>query len=213
MEAIRYWIEKGDASSAAAQLYSELAQTCSDYELAAARCLQARLNQGGMAGDRWACLAGMMMITTRGLNQDEVLEDVENQKAQWKLENGNRMPRNKPLPWYVFDTHTAVGKFAISVFAKHKMKEFTGLTKDRFDWIWFDLESAKVPKKLMKTMHLHSEAEPGLIDNMWWPCQVQMDLPFGPYDAKQVVQLWKKQMQPEIESIVNWCIKRRAEGK
>jgi len=185
-------------------------QKVEEYRMRAARMLHSRMFQGGMYDDRMACLAGMVLVNNRpGFDPKTVKQDIADGLKRYKVAGGKK-PKKKELPWYVFDMHTAAGKFASSVFMKHKAKDFPGLTKDKFEWIWFDLESAKVPKSLMKVKKFSLKAQPTAIENMWWGVQVKRDLPFGDYSALDVVRLWRTKMRPELKSIVNWCLEKRS---
>lgn len=213
MDSFRFWFGADkDPSEIIEDRYDAFIDDCqlTDYEMAAMKVLRGRVHQGGMLDDRKACLACMLLIASRGLDEQEAKKQVEWGVARWVRNSKRNKPRTVNLPWYVFDMHTAAGKFASSVFMKRKGKEYVGLTKDKFENIWFSFESALIPKDLVKVVP-YTREKLTAYDNMWWPIQLKLELPFGGYKPKGVKHLWDSGMRDEVRSIVRWCLDKRAE--
>jgi len=211
----RLWLNMDDDPSQIVEdLYEELLKKrkLTSYEHAALRLLKSRVYQGGMVDDRKACLACMLLLVYRGLDEKKAKEQIKWGVRRWTRNSKRKKPRTVNLPWYVFDMHTAIGKFAEAVFMKNKAKEYKGLDKQKFEDVWFNLESALIPDDLIRLVP-YTEEKLTATDSMWWPLLVELELPFGGYTAKGVRYLWKAEMRKEVKAIVNWCANRRSEGK
>jgi len=183
----------------------------SSYEKAAARLYRQRTTQGGMMGDRWACLGGMVMVKMRGLKKTAVQDAMEEGMRRHFEQNGRRKPRIINLPWYVMDMHTAVGKFAMSVHLKRFAEKYPGLDRDKLDAVWFLMESVYSPPDQMTYQKYDRRKKLTPVDNMWFVKNMQLELPFGDYSAKEVSELWKSKMRKQLSSLVEWCAQKRAE--
>ena len=215
MSDFRFWFERDeDPTEIVEDMFDGLVKErkLTDYEMAAMKLLKGRIYQGGMLDDRKACLACMLLIVSRGLDEAEAKKMVTWGVKRWVKNSKRAKPRTVNLPWYVFDMHTAAGKFASAVFMKKRGKEYVGLTKKKFEDTWFAFESALIPKDLVKVVP-YTEGPLTSYDSMWWPMQVKLEVPFGGYTAKGVKELWDNHMREEIRNIVKWCLARRDEEK
>lgn len=179
------------------------------YELDAARLMKTRTRAGGMVGDKQACLVTMVLIAMRRLDRDAVKDIV---KASTNVTIPK--PHTVNLPWYCFDMHTMVGKWASSIFMKRtapRLKLDEELSKEKFEDIWFYFESAVVPIKDLKLVAFSMDRKLHFTESMWWGEIIKQSVPFGKKTAKEVKALWDSKLKREIESLVNWCLEKRAE--
>ena len=178
------------------------------YELDAAKLMKFRTRTGGMAGDKQACMVAMILIAIRRLDKKQIKELVSA-----SVNISIKKPRTVNLPWYCFDMHTLVGKWASSIFMKRAAPrlELDDLTKEKFEDIWFYFESAVIPIKDLKLVSFSPTQELLPTESMWWGEIIKQTVPFGENSAKEVKGLWDSKMKREIESIVNWCLEKRGE--
>ena len=182
------------------------------YEVRAINCLKERIFKGGMEGDKSFCLAGMILITLRGLDADEVKKQVAHDVKVYKEKNG-AIPKTINLPWYVFDKHTQLGKMAFRIFMKRKAAQ-AGIPDEDVLWrLWFFSESAKTPAYLLKIQDFDAveEGRATVFDSIYWIPELNEQLPFDNYTPKQAKRIWDEEIAKEISNIINWCIEKRAE--
>lgn len=211
LSSIRYWLNiDGDPAHVVEDLYDELKKKrrLSSYENDALKVLKSRVYQGGMMGDRQACLACMILVVSRRLNEKEIKKQIGWGVKRWNRLSKHKKPRTINLPWYVFDMHTAIGKFALSVFMKKS--KYPGLDRGKFDDIWFDLESAWIPEDLYREAK-YTTGKVSATESMWWPILMDIELRFGGYKPEGVRHLWKSEMKKKIKNIVLWCAQKRSE--
>lgn len=213
MEEMLFWkgvLDETGMASASDELMQDIRDgrygDKSEYELNAVRISKHRANSGGMAGDKTACFATMLLIAMRGLKQDDVEDYISDSLKKKKIA---RQPRTVELPWYVFDMHTTIGKMAMSIFMKHHAEKFD-IDKDGLDGLWFCLESAKIPPEDLPLVKYSDDAKPTAFESMWWPLAVRDEIQFADNSAKQAKALWDSKIGTEIQSIVNWCIEKRS---
>lgn len=180
----------------------------SEYELAGIQTLADRVPKGGMLGDRHGCLTSMLLIAHRGINEKEIVSDVDQRASEWRDEH-KRKPRKVDLPWYVFDMHTQAGKIALGIFMRnHAKKKWPDLDKDRFSKIWFSFSSGKMSRKI--TNYIDVTSAPTCFDTMWWIPFLRGYSRLAGHTAKEVSNVWRLSMESEIESCVNWILNKRA---
>jgi hypothetical protein len=180
----------------------------SEYEKNAMDALLRRTKMGGMMGDRFICLSSMMLLYLRGLDEDEVLGNLKVNAAEWKERSGRSKPETVDLPWYAFDFHTQAGKIACNIFMKHSASKYN-ISRGTFMSLWFFLESAKMPRYLLKIPKNYEE-ELTAFDSAWW-------VPYVSYmvgadkgrNAKESVELWKNSIRDDIKGAVNWILEKR----
>jgi hypothetical protein len=219
MEEMVLWyhmaLESGDEEmlSVSEDLYSTCYQMreFSEYEKKGLDALLRRTKMGGMLGDRQICLSGIILLTFRGINKDEVLDDIKVNAEKWKKEVGGSKPQMVELPWYVFDMHTQAGKIATSIFMKHSSERYH-IQYEEFLRVWFFLESAKTPKHLIKVKKPEAE-EVDAFDSIWWLPFVSQEIKFKDYSPKAVVNIWKTKMRDDIKGAVFWILDKREKNK
>ena len=214
LKEMRFWlgVAGDDPAAAAVELFDEMkADGRSEYELAAAGLMKSRMYQGGMVSDKWCCLAAMVLIKCRGLVEEDCLAKMEEGARRHLSKHGSDKPRTIELPWWTLDSHTAIGKFALAVFMKRLGPKFKGMDKDKFDWIWFMMESAQIPDDQVDYVKLTKKIEPTPFQSIWWPELVKDMIRYGEWTPKQVAAIWRKNMREEIKNIVRWCANKREE--
>ncbi len=148
-------IEETDPSFVAADTYQQYAQTITDeYTLQALAMMRKRAHQGGLLGDKWLCIAAMVILGNRPLSRDTLLS-VE--KARIKALNRHHTTffpvKTINLPWYVFDIHTGAGKRAKQLFFERALNRKYGIrTESEYDLATFYLVSAFVPENLKESI-------------------------------------------------------------
>jgi len=161
---------------------------------------------GGMMGDRLICLTSLLLLSMRGLDKKEVDADVKANAMLWKKETGRSKPRIVDLPWYAFDMHTQAGKIAFNIFMKQGGEKY-GLDELSFRSLWFFMESAKVPKHLIRLPP--TEWSLTAFDSVWWLPYVGFRLNIPGHTAKEAARLWKEQVREDIKGAVNWILEKR----
>lgn len=220
LQEMRLWLSRSEEPTEVANDLSRRIETdyrdLSKYEKAAVEVLRRRAGQGGMLGDRWACVACMILIVLRGLDEADVQRDVEKGLKRWLAEKG-RKPKEytqETLPKeylpVMFDSHTAAGKMAISVYMKNKGHKFKWLTKENLADIWFIFQGAWVPEEMV-TYHTKLKEEPTAFDTIWWTPFVQFYLAKTGLKPMAVKKAWVDKIAPELANVVSWCLKVREE--
>lgn len=205
METARFWVPilgDGDPKNITDDLSEDLiaARKMSKYERSALRVMKFRANAGGMLGDRRCCLAAMIMIAERGLDKKRVNQMIQ---ADIQRLGHQRKPATVNLPWYIFDMHTAVGKFAMSVFMKRAAAKFEIEDKAVLHDLWFLKESGLVARKLLAAPSEKNELT--IFEQGLWGLHKERQL--GAMDQK-IVEQWPK-IREELEKIVMWCLEVR----
>lgn len=205
VEAIIHWADKaGDSPETVA---SELAEACiadsslTDYEIKGIQTFEKRCMQGGMVADKWGLLAGMILIACRRMLKKDVKTLEEKGLPLWK-EHFGRKPKTINLPWYVFDMHTGIGKWALNIFMKRTAKKFgIELRSDLFD-IWFCFSSGFVPPYLHKELPLSDASIATIEEEIWWPAIVPVLLTAGEVETMaDAEKIWSK-IHMEIKALV-----------
>ncbi len=177
------------------------------YTLGAMQALANRALQGGMLGDKWVMLSSQVMLASRGLDEEEVQEQIQQGFIRWLDKAGSRQPRTVDLPWFVFDMHTVAGKMAMSAVFNKQGDKFRLKSKEELDLIWFLLESAFVPPELRRQVPYALRPLPSCFEEMWWQINVRSELNslenWNYRAAKE--DLWP-QLQPELERLVQWAL-------
>jgi hypothetical protein len=106
----------------------------------------------------------MILIFNRGLDKKLVqLKMKEDQKEFLVKKTGK--PKRIKLPWFIFDMHTAKGKWAWNIFMKRN--HGTKIDKDNIKFLWFHLESGTIPlDKINYKMKIEDKPLP--TDTIWW---------------------------------------------
>jgi len=177
----------------------------SKYEVDAMQALLTRIGSGGMLGDRQACVACMVMITHRGLNQAEIGTHMQDVVSSY-VAKAKRKPKDITIPWYCFDFHTAIGKQALGIFMKRKAASY-GLNEAQVRDIWFMLESGYVPNNQIR--YRAPFDKPTMLDTIWWPVWMKHCLTVNGKLPKYWKELWETELQKEIHGIINWVISKR----
>lgn len=183
------------------------------YEKGAIKAMDSRKYQGGMLGDRWGCIAVMMLVWMRGLNEDEIQQMLEEQKRKFA---GTVVKTLETLPWYSFDMHTRPGQMAMRVWIKRYNPY--GLTFEQLDGLWFCIESAKVGREVMPKRRGDPDLvpEPTWRDEIWWSMGRKLAIEKavdGKYTAEVMIDRWQREHAQEMEKLVAWAIKKTDEKK
>lgn len=180
----------------------------SDYEKGALDLMKLRLNQGGMLGDRFCCTAAMILIATRGLKKEEVQKRINKDFEQWKKDFG-KSPKKIDFPWWIFDMHTAKGKWALNIFAKKycgKGKKYPNFERDDIKLLWFCNVSGHIPSTLIKVAKVKKDSS--CFDTMWWIYVLKFKLTMGGNTPERNIKLWKEEIKDLIHNLVEWCLKK-----
>ncbi len=202
---------KGDVKLAAEIAYDWAKERIdTDYEKAAIRFLRNRSGWGGMMGDRYFCIATILLIGLRRLCQADVLASIQDGASLWAARVGaRRKPRTVELPWYIFDMHTQLGKIAFSIFMKHHAEKFNIGKEDADNW-WFECESGVVIDELLKTTDI-DPASPGILDNMWFPWHLKAGRTVAPFrDDVEAMEAWEAEGREVMKGCVEWIMEKRS---
>ena len=216
-EEMQFWralaTEEGDESylsvvDSMVDTYRRKARNLDEYEESALMALHRRTKMGGMMGDRQICLSSMVLLYHRGVNEEEVMADVRANAEKWKEKHGRKHPEEVEIPWYAFDMHTQAGKIALGIFMR-RSAEKSRIDRDSFEATWFLLESAKIPKELLRVVKVTDGSTLGALDCAWWVPYVNVRLSQGKKTPKQLVHLWKTKMRDDIKGAVYWILGKR----
>jgi hypothetical protein len=204
--------EEDDQLRLSQDIYETYSQDAglTDYAREGMRVMFGRSKMGGMLGDRLVCLSGMLLISIRGIDKDEIMDDIKSNASRWKEKNGRSKPQIVELPWYAFDMHTQAGKIASNIFMKHSASKYN-IEKVRFEKLWFHMESAKIPKEMIRIV----KEPPALMtcfDTAWWLPFVAKSISFNNYTPRTAINIWKTKMRDDIKGAVFWILKKREEN-
>lgn len=174
----------------------------SDYEKAALSIMRSRANMGGMLGDRICCVATMILIGSRGLDEKEVQKQIAEDFQKFKERSGKRPKKLKELPWYVYDMHTAKGKWALNILAK-KQRD---ISKDELQGLWFHMVSAVIP--FDQIVYVKPSPKPSPLKTVWWQMCIKHRLSFGNRPPKENLALWRDNLATQAEKLVLWCLEK-----
>lgn len=182
----------------------------SSYEKRALVMLRKRVDMGGMLGDRQNCLSNMVFVAFRPLVKEEVRKVVDESVESYINEFGTSLKEVKELPWYVMDMHTLVGKTAMKIFIKRRGKKFGIKDEEQLSRLWFAFSSGFVPKDKMNYREVCENVSP--FDSVWEVLNIKTSIDgIGKRAAKETYQWWKKIVEPEVKSMVEWLLKEREE--
>lgn len=171
-----------------------------EYEVTALTMLRSRVFKGGKYNDRLACVIGMLLLASRGMERGAVREKLTGDLDAYAAAKP-KLPKTLVLPWYCYDKHTRLGLeveyilTARGVLKKHK------ITPYEFRILWLYEESFFVPKEKMRI-----PAKPEnltVFDSYWWPrlrvavCQPKQAKAWEalrPVVSKVVLELQKKEV-------------------
>lgn len=211
LEEMRFWLAKvkgDDPASIAEDVFkSAEAAGLTEYELNACRTFRSRVYQGGMLADRFSCLAGIVLIKKRRLKEEEVAAHVQEATKRYFLAGGKKPISRNALPWWSLDMHTQIGKMASSAFMKRIAPKYQGLDKLKFEDVWFMLESAEMKHSRLSKL----KESPSCFESMWWPIYLKEVITFGGRSVKEVGELWQKEMRGEVQKLVEWAVKKKAQ--
>jgi len=164
------------------------------YEQKAFDLLQSRRFGGGLKADKWICLAVLVLLWCRGLDENRVKEIEAAQKAVYA---GVQINPPQDLPWYVFDMHTRTGKLAGRVWLKnYNPKSWTDAV---FNNMWFCCESAKLGKNV--TAHPLKNGEVAdFTTHRWWPQQHIQGVSW-----MEAIAFWNHNAAPSMKDLVAWA--------
>lgn len=179
-----------------------------EYEAKAIRFLQNRVSMGGWLGDRQLCLTNMVLISFRGLDKEEVRGVIDDSVNQYAELHGKPKPLDE-LPWFIFDMHTAIGKIALSILCKRKIKKWK-ITEEDLRNLWFLLESGVVRKDQMKYSKMTDNPTP--FESIWLMPSIRNKLNgIRGMTVEEIANFWKEKIKPEVESVVKWLLDKRSE--
>jgi hypothetical protein len=170
------------------------------YEQKAFDLLQNRRFGGGLKADKWICLAVLVLLWCRGLDEQKVKESEANQKAVYA---GVKINSPADLPWYVFDMHTRTGKLAGRVWMKNYNPKAWG--EPTFYSMWFCCESAKLGSKVT-ARPLRAGEVPDFTTHKWWPHQDISGIRWN-----GATQFWNNTIAPEMKKLVAWVREKEAQ--
>lgn len=220
LEAARHIMEQvgdGEPSSVANFVYDYALSMFdpSKYELDALDLMKERVFKGGMLGDRFICLTGMLLTAFRGIDKELVTHDIQDGIDRWIDRVGERRkPVTVDIPWYCFDMHTFAGKTAMGMFERNHLGKFRMFGNDlvTFRTTWFLLVSAYMPMNIVNYVTDEDAAgQPSCIDTLWWIPALRAKLAIGGLDPRQVKNAWDAKVGPVIQNCVEWLLTKRAE--
>lgn len=177
--------------------------TFSEYEKSTLGMMEFRANIGGMVGDRIMMLMGMILVATRGLDEEKVREIEQEDLKKYKVAK----PKTIEMPWYVFDRHTQVGKIVLGIFTKKYGERFE-LDKDELWTLFFNCESAKVPDDKISLIDITEN--PKTTDSMWWGYYLKRVLEGNGRSVEESKRLWKDSISPIMEELTQWLLEARS---
>ncbi len=215
LEQMRAALEAGgeDPGKIATDLFKELSTitNLTKYELDGMEVLKNRVFAGGMLGDRWILVAGMILLATRSCKPARIKKEEEWALQHWKKKAGSRKPRTIDLPWYVFDGHTQAGKIVLGTIMKHYGNELK-FDKSSALWnVWFLMESGLVPDDLQLAVSIDEEAI-GCVESSWWPLAREYELEMNLRNWENVPEFIEKGwplMRSKLEDLVHWILEKR----
>jgi len=207
---MREWqkqVVDNNPASIADPMCESLSYGMEPYEKEALEVLRVRAKGGGMLDDRFWCLAAMVLIKMRGIDQEAIKEDLVEGLKKWQKRTGRKKPRTVNLPWYVFDMHTQAGGYATNIFMKNKAAKYEGLDRKKFKDVWFSFESGKIANYLINWTAL--KEDPGMMETMWALEDIRQRVAFGKNNPKQAKFQWDNQIRAEIKGAVRWVLEKR----
>jgi len=171
-----------------------------EYEIAALSMLRARAFRGGKYNDRLACVIGMLLLVSRGLDREAVKERLA---ADMKAHAEKPKTLDK-LPWYCYDKHTRLGLLAASILEKKGVLQKHKLSMDDFKKMWTYRESFFVPNEKLSVPKIPDQLT--AFDSYWWPRLVVSMVP------KTEALRWKKLRPVVSRLIVKLQNERKVEG-
>ncbi|MFX0094537.1 MAG: hypothetical protein ACFFBD_22570 [Candidatus Hodarchaeota archaeon] len=194
-------IQDNDPKTVVEHLYEGmLKEIKTDYEKNALNFLRKRLYKGGMLDDQYACLAGMILIGTRGLDREAI-------RAHWisrvkDSSKNSEKPRYVPLPWYVYDMHTRLGKQAIKLFLNSNAQAYE-ISEAKFKRMFFQIESAYIPEDLWTLVELKPGFSHTCFESPWWRTFIINDLPFNSKKTvDEVLDFWNSTIREELKDCI-----------
>lgn len=176
-----------------------------EYEEAACKTIDARRTSGGMVSDQWNALAAILLVHTRRLPKEEILQMLDKQKQVYKDEKIGKL---SALPIYCFDMHTRPGMLAKRVFLKnHKTKLM--FDEDHLDTLWFQAESAMIGTRV-KPPHfvLSKNSRPSWKESMWEESKLESLARWYGVSISEMLKHWEQNRQKMFD-IVEWAIKKQ----
>ena len=177
-----------------------------EYALTALKLLRGRALLGGKLLDRYNNLAAMVMIGSRGLDEDETQKDITKGARRWFTRIGEkRLPRTVELPWYVWGKDTGIGQQALRTWEREHGGETPGMTVGMVAALMHCLETTKTPVSMINYQDgkLRGFAP---LDTVWWLDAIRWTLTAADetrkYTPKDQGELWREKIRGQLQEII-----------
>ena len=99
----------------------------------------------------------------------------------------------------VYDT-VVLGACAKNYWSKHG----ADFTAQKLSWVWFMIESARIPDYLVGRKILRQSELPTFWDSVWWEYLMDHELSFAGMNRKQMEQFFSSEIKPKLIELVQW---------